>query len=147
MVDFETGLLNSKIGPNSPLDSIKKYLPCITMEIPSGSEDRACGGGSVLEKQGIFFNHEHVFVEFSSTTLVHLSLQVIGVNEDDLATITGFPTQVMDLQPYTDRPIQSVHLFPKSYGCLAIWVDQKDKKVFKVQLHNTDATKAFLCVE
>lgn len=147
VVDFETGLLNGKLGPSMPVDSIKKYLPCITAEIPMGSEDRICGGGASLEKHGIYFNLEHGYIEFSASTRAHLTLKVMGVTEEDLTAITGDPVQIMDLQPYTDRAIQSVYLYPKSYGCLAIWVDQKEKKAYKVQLHNTDMSKANLCFE
>lgn len=147
VVDFETGLLNGKVSPSFPIDSIKKYLPCVTSEIPLGSEDRICGGGAVLEKQGIFFNLEHGFIEFSASTSAHLSSQVMGVTEEELSAVVGDPTQITDLQPYTDRPVQSVYLFPKSFGCVAIWVDQKDKKVYRVQLHNTDPAKVFLCLE
>ena len=147
VVDFETGLLNGKVSPSFPIDSIKKYLPCVTSEIPLGSEDRICGGGAVLEKQGIFFNLEHGFIEFSSTTSAHLSSRVMGVAEEELSAVIGDPTQITDLQPYTDRAIQSVYLYPKTFGCVAIWVDQKDKKVYRVQLHNTDPSKVFLCLE
>jgi hypothetical protein len=146
-VNFETGLLNNKVGPASPIDSVKKYLPCVTYEIPFGSEDKNCGGGAVMEKQGIFFNLEHGFIEFTPNTTAHLPMQVFGVLEDDLTAITDEPSQVTDLHPYSDRPIQSVYLYPKSYGCVAIWVDQKDRKVFKVQLHNQPPASAFLCVE
>src|SRR3954469_22324263 len=59
VVDFETGLLNGKIGLSSPIDSIKKYLPCVSTEIPFASDERACGGGAILEKPGIFFNLEN----------------------------------------------------------------------------------------
>lgn len=147
VVDFESGLLNGKVSPNFPIDSIKKYLPCVTLEIPMGSEDRICGGGAALEKQGIFFNLEHGYIEFSASTTAHLSWKVLGVAEDDLTTITGEPVQISDLQPYTDRPVQSVYMYPKPYGCVAIWVDQKDKKVYRVQVHNTGIEKAFLCIE
>ena len=139
--------LNGKINCNSPVDSIKKYLPCITQEIAVGNEDHICGSGSMLEKQGIFFNREHGCIEFSPTSLAHFSQKVMGVSEDDLITITGDPTQISDLQPYSDRAVQSVYLYPKNYGCLAIWVDQKEKKVVKVQLHNSSPANAFLCVE
>ena len=147
VVDFETGLLNGIVSPSFPIDSIKKYLPCITLEIPLGSEDRICGGGAVLEKQGIFFNLEHGFIEFSASTSAHLTGKVMGVIEEELSAVTGDPTQITDLQPYSDRPIQSVYLYPKSFGCVAIWVDQKDKKVYRVQLHNTEPSKVFLCLE
>src|SRR5262245_26841807 len=65
VVDFETGLLNGKIGLSSPIDSIKKYLPCVSTEIPFASDERACGGGAILEKPGIFFNLENGFIEFT----------------------------------------------------------------------------------
>ena len=147
VVDFETGLLNGKVSPGFPIDSIKKYLPCVTLEIPFGSEDRICGGGALLEKQGIFFNLEHGFIEFSTSTSAYLSSRVMGLTEEELSAMIGDPTQISDLQPYSDRPVQSVYLYPKSYGCVAIWVDQKDKKVYRVQLHNTDPSKVFLCLE
>jgi len=147
VVDFETGLLNGKIGLSSPIDSIKKYLPCVSIEIPFASDERACGGGAILEKPGIFFNLENGFIEFTPGTKAHLPLQVFGVSEDDLTAITGDTVQNTDLQPYTDRAVQSVYLFPKSYGSLAIWVDQKDRKVFKVQLQNKPPASAFLCIE
>jgi hypothetical protein len=147
VVDFETGLLNGKIGVSSPIDSIKKYLPCVSMEIPYASEDRVCGGGAVLEKPGIFFNLENGFIEFTPTTKAILPLKLFGVLEDDITAITGDPVQISDLQPYTDRAVQSVYLYPKSYGCLAVWVDQQDKKVFKIQLQNKPPASAFLCIE
>ncbi len=147
VVDFESGLINGKIGPSSPLDSVKKYLPCISTEFPVGTEERICGSGALMEKQGIYFNTEHGFIEFYPGTKAHLSLDVMGLTEEELATVAGDPTQITDLQPYTDRAVQSAYLFPKSYGCLAIWVDQLDKKVFKVQLHNQGPSLIFLCVE
>ena len=147
VVDFETGLLNGKISPGSPVDSIKKYLPCISAEFAIGSEDRVCGGGAFLEKQGIFFNVEHGLIEFSVTSTAHFPVQVFGVVEEELTSVTGDPAQITDLQPYADRPMLSVYLYPKSYGCLAVWIDQKDKKAFKIQLHNQPPDKAFLCVE
>ena len=147
VVDFETGLLNGKIGVNSPIDSIKKYLPCVSTEIPFASEDRVCGGGAILEKPGIFFNLENGFIEFTPTSKAYLPLKLFGVLEDDITTVTGDPVQITDLQPYTDRAVQSVYLYPKSYGCLAVWVDQQDKKVFKIQLQNKPPASAFLCIE
>ena len=147
VVDFETGLLNGKIGPNSPVDSIKKYLPCVSSEIPFASDERVCGGGAVLEKPGIFFNLENGFIEFTPTTKAQLPLKLFGVLEDDITAITGDPVQITDLQPYSDRAIQSVYLYPKSYGCLAVWVDQQDKKVFKIQLQSKPPASAFLCIE
>lgn len=147
VVDFENGLLNGKIGPGSPADSIKKYLPCVATEIPFENDDRVCGGGMLFEKQGIYFNLEHGFIEFNPSTTAYLPLPVFGVHEDDLEALTGEPVEVKDLQPYTDRAVQSVYLFPKKYGCLAIWVDQKDKITFKVQLHSQSTAKAYLCIE
>ena len=147
VVDFETGMLNEKISLSSPIDSIKKYLPCVTTEIPFASDERICGGGALLEKPGIFFNLENGFIEFLPTTKAHLPLQLFGVLEDDITALTGDPVQISDLQPYTDRAVQSVYLYPKSYGCLAVWVDQKDKKVFKIQLQNKPPANAFLCIE
>jgi len=147
VVDFETGMLNEKIGLSSPIDSIRKYLPCVSIEIPFASDERVCGGGAILEKHGIFFNLENGFIEFTPNTKAHLPLQLFGVLEDDITTLTGDPVQITDLQPYTDRAVQSVYLYPKSYGCLAVWVDQKDKKVFKIQLQNKPPVSAFLCIE
>jgi hypothetical protein len=147
VVDFETGLLNGKIGLSSPIDSIKKYLPCVSTEIPFASDERVCGGGAVLEKPGIFFNLENGFIEFTPESKAYLPMKLFGVAEEDLTTLTGDPVQISDLQPYTDRAVESVYLYPKSYGCLAIWVDQKDKKVFKVQLQNKPPANAFLCIE
>jgi hypothetical protein len=69
------------------------------------------------------------------------------VLEENLEALTGYPVQIMDLQPYTDRAVQSVYLFPKSYGCMAVWVDKEDSKVFKVQLHNKPVGSAVLCIE
>ncbi|MEO8086624.1 MAG: hypothetical protein ABI763_07385 [Bacteroidota bacterium] len=147
VVDWEAGLLNGKVNPDSPVDSIKKYLPCVSAEFIIGSEERVCGGGAFLEKPGIFFNTEHHFIEFSSTTAAHFPAQVFGVDEEGLPAVTGDPAQITDMQPYADRPMQSVYLYAKKYGCLAVWVDQKDKKAFKVQMHNQPPDKAFLCVE
>jgi len=147
VVDFETGLLNGKIGVSSPIDSIKKYLPCVTTEIPFGNDEHLCGGGTILEKPGIFFNLENGIIEFTSNSKAHLPLKLFGVLEENLEALTGYPVQVMDLQPYTDRAVQSVYLFPKSYGCMAVWVDKADSKVFKIQLHNKPTSNAVLCIE
>ncbi|CAN5450326.1 hypothetical protein BH11BAC1_BH11BAC1_27930 [soil metagenome] len=147
VVDWETGLFNGKVNPDSPLDSLKKYFPCVSSEFIIGSEERVCGGGVFLEKPGIFFNTEHQFIEFPSTTAAHFPAQVFGVVEEELTAVTGDPVQITDMQPYADRPMQSVYLYAKKYGCLAVWVDQKDKKAFKVQIHNQPPEKAFLCVE
>jgi|GEM_PF-6320474 len=147
VVDFESGLINGKIGPLSPIDSIKKYLPCVAEEIPAGSDDRICGGGASLGKKGIFFNLEHGLIEFTLNTKAHLPYEVMGATEEELIVFAGDAKQVFDLQPYTDRAVQSVYLYQKSYGCLAIWVDQKDKKVFKVQLQSQPQEKAYLCVD
>jgi hypothetical protein len=147
VVDFETAMLNGKLGISSPLDSIQKYLPCVTKEIKSDDDERICGAGAMLEKQGIYFNNEHGYIEFSPSTTALLPLHVFGVLEEHLTAQTGDPVQISDLQPYTDRPVQSVYLYPKPYGCLAIWVDKKDERVFKLQLHNQPPAKAFLCVE
>ncbi len=147
-VNFETGLLNGKVGPSSPIDSIKKYLPCVSSEIPMGSDDHICGGGAALEKQGIFFNLEHGFIEFSSSTTAYLPVKPFGVLEDDLAAaMMSDPAQITDLTPYADRPTQSVYLYQKVFGSIAVWVDQKDKKVFKVQMHNQPPAKVYLCIE
>lgn len=147
VVNFETGLLNGKIGPDSPIDSIKKYLPCITYEIPVNSEDRACGGGAVMEKRGIFFNTQHGYIEFSPATTAKLPVNLFGITEEDLPFVFADPQLISDLRPYTDRPTQSVYLYSKSYGTLAIWVDQKDSLTFKVQLHSKQPGEVFLCVE
>jgi len=146
-VNFETGLLNGKIGPSSPPDSIKKFLPCVSAEYPMGDDQQVCGGGLSLDKQGIYFNLEHGLIEFSSNTTAFLPAKILGAAEDDLAGLMQMePTQITDIQPVGDRPIISVYLFPKNYGCVAIWVDQKDKKAFKIQVHNVDASKVYLCI-
>ena len=90
---------------------------------------------------------EHGYVQFTPPTTALLPFNVLGIAEEELTSHTGEPVQIFDLQPYTDRPVQSVYLYPKSYGCLAIWVDQGDKKVFKIQMHNQQPAKAYLCVD
>jgi len=146
VVDFEKGMINGKIGLDSPIDSIKKYLPCVTTEIPLGHDEHLCGGGAILEKPGIFFNLENGFIELTPGR-AHLPFNLFGLPEDTIAYVTGEPVEIKDLQPYTDRAVQSVYLFPKSYGCMAVWVNQEDKKVFKIQLHNKTTSKAVLCIE
>jgi len=146
VVDFESGLINSKIGLASPIDSISKYLPCITTEIPFKSDEYLCGGGARLGKPGIFFNLENGIIEFTPGK-AYLSYKLLGVSEDSIAYFTGEPVEIRDLQPYTDRAVQSVHLFPKSYGSLAVWVNQEDKRVFKIQMQNKPPAAAILCIE
>ena len=149
VVDLDKGTLTFPGGMMTvkfTADTVKNYFGCSLKddhEIHTGE----CGGGLRMEKQGVVFNSEKGFIELDSNTTAKLSKDFFQMDEDDLNGIDGL-IQVSDLStPDQNEPSESVYLFPKPFGCLAVWMNIPSKKVHKVQMHNKTYLQAFLCAE
>jgi hypothetical protein len=144
VIDFDKGTLN-KLTMTDAIDTIKKYLPCFSEVFAEGGEDK-CGGGVVYDKLGFFANTARDYFEFLPASSKLLPVNPFGKTEEEWNTTFGDPAQISDYRPY-EASSWSVYLYRKTYGTLAIWWSNTDKKFFKVQMYPLPFEKLDFCFD
>lgn len=140
--DLDSGMV-SKMKPDAPVDSLKKYFPCYTEEVEEGTGSK-CGGGLMFDRLNFSAYTEQDYFEFRKGFTGTINYQLFGHDEEYLQSVLGDPVRVTDVQEFDGAPVQTVCFYKKNYGFLLIWFDT-DQKIVKLQMYAKALDKIELC--